>query len=335
MSRVIPLLTPHLNHAVKQSWARTLQCLTVTIAVVSLWLGSSILSTPAAQAYPFWAQELYSSPREATGRIVCANCHLAQKPVEIEVPQAVLPNTIFAAKVKIPYDHSIEEVYSDGSTGGLAIGAVIVLPDGFKLAPFEDIPEELMEEVGDFYYYVTPYSEEQDNILLAGPLVGEDFEELVFPLLSPDPATDSSVHFGKYSIHLGGNRGRGQVYPTGDKSNNTTYNASATGTITDITDNGYGFDVTIVSEDGTEVVDSIPPGPALLVAVGDTVAKDEIITTDPNVGGFGQKDTEIVLQSPNRIRGLLAFFGAVVIAQIFLVLKKRQIEKVQLAEMSF
>ena len=35
----------------------------------------------------------YQNPREATGRIVCANCHLAQKPTEVEVPQAVLPDT--------------------------------------------------------------------------------------------------------------------------------------------------------------------------------------------------------------------------------------------------
>ena len=29
---------------------------------------------------------------------------LAQKPVEIEVPQAVLPDTVFEAVVSIPYD---------------------------------------------------------------------------------------------------------------------------------------------------------------------------------------------------------------------------------------
>ena len=46
-------------------------------------------------AYPVFAQQAYQNPREATGRIVCANCHLAQKPVEIEVPQAVLPDTVF------------------------------------------------------------------------------------------------------------------------------------------------------------------------------------------------------------------------------------------------
>ena len=48
--------------------------------------------TSSANAYPVYAQNGYENPREATGRIVCANCHLAQKPVDIEVPQAVLPS---------------------------------------------------------------------------------------------------------------------------------------------------------------------------------------------------------------------------------------------------
>ena len=48
-----------------------------------------------AQAFPIYAQQGYENPREATGRIVCANCHLAQRNIELEVPKAVLPNTVF------------------------------------------------------------------------------------------------------------------------------------------------------------------------------------------------------------------------------------------------
>ena len=53
-------------------------------------------SANQAFAYPMYAQQGYENPREATGRIVCANCHLAQKPVDIEVPQAVLPDSVKA-----------------------------------------------------------------------------------------------------------------------------------------------------------------------------------------------------------------------------------------------
>lgn len=70
-------------------------------------------------------------------------------------------------------------------------------------------------------------------------------------------------------------------------------------------------------------------------SVGDVVAAGDVLTTDPNVGGFGQKDTEIVLQNPARIQGLLAFFAIVTVSQIMLVLKKKQVEKVQAAEMDF
>ena len=41
---------------------------------------------------------------------------------------------------------------------------------------------------------------------------------------------------------------------------------------------------------------------------------------------------EVVLQSPARIYGLLAFFVGVSLTQILLVLKKKQVEKVQAAE---
>ena len=54
------------------------------------------LSFPkVSYAYPVFAQQAYENPREATGRIVCANCHLAQKPTEVEVPQAVLTRYSF------------------------------------------------------------------------------------------------------------------------------------------------------------------------------------------------------------------------------------------------
>jgi apocytochrome f len=53
------------------------------------------------------------------------------------------------------------------------------------------------------------------------------------------------------------------------------------------------------------------------------------------VGGMGQTETEVVLQNPARIQGLLVFFGFVLLTQLFLVLKKKQFEKVQLAEMNY
>jgi apocytochrome f len=307
----------------------------VAIATLTILVGSSFVMPQSAAAYPFWAQQNYENPREATGRIVCANCHLGAKPTEIEVPQAVLPDTVFKAVVKIPYDTNVQQVVATGEKGPLNVGAVLILPDGFKIAPEDRIPEEMKEEVGPSYLFQN-YSEDKDNIILVGPLPGDQYQEIVFPVLSPDPKTNKAVSFGKYSVHVGGNRGRGQVYPTGEKSNNAVYNASTAGTIAQITkgDDG-GYQVTIQTKDGNSVVDTIPAGPELIVSEGQDVAAGTALTSNPNVGGFGQKDAEIVLQSPTRVAGLIAFLAAITLSQILLVLKKKQVERVQEAEMSF
>ena len=298
----------------------------------SLILGLTLLVSPnASWAYPFWAQQNYESPREATGKIVCANCHLANKLTQAEVPQSVLPDSVFKASVKIPYENGLQEIGADGSNVGMQVGAVIQLPDGFTLAPQDRWTDEIKEETEGVYF--SQYSDEKSNILLVGPISGDQHQEIVFPVLSPDPATDNNIHFGKYQVHVGGNRGRGQVYPTGEKSNNTTYTAPASGSVASIEPGENGATVvTITTVDGENVTETIPVGPALQLSVGDAVEAGAVITNDPNVGGFGQVDAEIVLQDPVRIYGLLAFFAAVALAQIMLVLKKRQIEKVQAAE---
>ena len=307
----------------------------LSLLLGSLALGLSLLIAPAASwAYPFWAQQNYDSPREATGKIVCANCHLAKKLTQAEVPQSVLPNTVFTASVKIPYEEGLQEIGADGSDVGLQVGAVVMLPDGFTLAPQDRWTEEMKEETEGVYF--SQYSDDQPNILLVGPIPGDQHQEVVFPLLSPDPATDSNIHFGKYQLHVGGNRGRGQVYPTGEKSNNAVYTAPASGSVAAIEDGDNGSSIlTINTADGAAVTETIPVGPQLLVNVGDNIEAGAALTNDPNVGGFGQVDAEIVLQNPVRIYGLLAFFAAVALAQIMLVLKKRQIEKVQAAEGNF
>jgi apocytochrome f len=305
---------------------------TIFSLVVSLGFTNFV---PTANAYPIFAQQNYENPREANGRIVCANCHLAQKPVELEVPQAVLPDTVFEAVVQIPYDQQVQQVLGNGKKGDLNVGMVLILPEGFELAPADRVPEEIQKKVGKLFYQ--PYSPDKKNILVVGPVPGKKYSEMVIPLLSPDPAKNKNVSFLKYPLYLGGNRGRGQVYPDGSKSNNTVYNSSVTGKITKIAaaDKKGAVDVTIELTNGESIVEKIPAGPQLIVTEGQSVVPDQPLTNNPNVGGFGQKDVEIVLQNPARIQGLLAFFATVLLAQVLLVLKKKQFEKVQLAEMNF
>ncbi len=316
-----------------------MKTLLIAIATVTFFFTSDLALPQSAAAYPFWAQATYpETPREPTGRIVCANCHLAAKPSEVEVPQSVLPDTVFKAIVKIPYDTNLQQVGADGSKVGLNVGAVLMLPEGFKIAPEERIPEEIKKEIEGLYYQ--PYSEDKENVVIIGPLPGEQYQEIVFPILSPNPATDKNVHFGKYAVHLGANRGRGQIYPTGEKSNNAVYNASATGTIKTIAkeedeDGNVKYVISIQDESGKVVTDTIPLGPELIVAEGQAVKTGDALTNNPNVGGFGQADTEIVLQDTSRVKWLIAFIALVMLAQVMLVLKKKQVEKVQAAEMNF
>lgn len=294
----------------------------------------SLFLIKSSEAYPIFAQNAYSTPREATGRIVCANCHLAKKPVDIEVPHEVLPDTVFEAVAKIPYDTKIQQVLANGKKGGLNVGAVLILPEGFELAPTDRIPEEMKEKIKGLYFQ--PYNANNKNILVIGPIGGDKHQEIPFPVLSPNPETDKSIHYLKYPIYLGGNRGRGQLYPDGSKSNNNFFSSSTEGTIENIEIGKKGVrTLTIKTLGGDEVTQQIPAGPELLVSIGDVIKNEQTLTKNPNVGGFGQGETEVVLQNPIRIVVLIAFFISVILTQVLLVLKKKQFEKVQLAEMNF
>lgn len=297
-------------------------------------LGILIFLSESVYAFPIYAQQAYANPREANGRIACANCHLAQKPVDIETPQAVLPNSVFETKVKIPYDLTAKQVLGNGAKGGLNVGAVVILPEGFKLAPADKISPEIKEK--NKGVYISPYSAKAENILVVGPISGDTHQEIIFPIISPDPETDKTVNYLKYPIYVGANRGRGQINPTGEKTNNNIVLASTSGQITNIVNlEKGGYEVEIKPQNGEQIIQQIPKGLELSVVKGKTIIADQPLTKDPNVGGFGQTETEIVLQSPARIYGYMAICFFIVLTQIFLVLKKKQFEKVQAAEMNF
>jgi apocytochrome f len=303
-------------------------------AFLILGMASALVFPKVSYAYPVFAQQAYESPREATGRIVCANCHLAAKPTEVEVPQAVLPDSVFETVVSIPYDLNVKQVQGNGKRGNLNVGAVVILPEGFQLAPKDRLSDELKAKTKGVF--ISPYSKSKPNILVVGPILGNKNREITFPILSPDPATNKEVNFLNYPIYVGGNRGRGQVYPSGEKSNNNAFTSTAAGQITAIAEGEKGKKIVSISKaDGTSVDLTVPGGLDISVKVNDVVKADQPLTLNPNVGGFGQTETEIILQSPNRVKGMIAFFFTVTLAQILLVIKKKQFEKVQAAEMNF
>jgi apocytochrome f len=304
---------------------------------IGLFLVSTIgllLPFNQANAFPIYAQQAYTNPREANGRIVCANCHLASKPVELEAPQSILPDQVFETVIKIPYDTTKKQVLGNGKKGGLNVGAVLILPEGFKLAPKDKLSKELKAKTSSVY--ITPYSPNLENILVVGPVAGDKNQDIIFPVLSPNPETNKNVHFLKYPLYVGANRGRGQVYPDGQKTNNNTYLSTVSGKVVTINmDEKSGTKLSIEDTSGKLVEQNIPAGLDIIVGKNDFINIDQPLTLDPNVGGFGQMDKEIVLQNPTRIIGYVAFAFVTMLTQILLVLKKKQFEKVQAAEMNF
>ena len=307
----------------------------ICLALLVIWgMYNTNPTTQKAYAFPIYAQQGYENPREATGRIVCANCHLAQRNIELEVPKAILPNTVFEATVTIPYNTENKQILGNGKKGNMNVGAVLILPDGFKMAPNNLIPNELKEKTKNVY--IQPYSTSKDNILVVGPIASNKSQTITFPILSPDPQKNRNIHFLKYPIYAGGNRGRGQVYPSGEKSNNNPITSSVNGKVLDIEnlENG-GYRINIETIDGNTLSENIPQGLDLQIKKGESIVPNQLLTKDPNVGGFGQNEAEIVLQSPNRIKGMIIFFIVISIAQTLFVIKKKQWEKVQASEMNF
>jgi len=291
-------------------------------------------SVPNSSAYPVFAQQNYSNPRAANGKLACANCHLNQKAIEIEAPQSVLPNSVFEVEIKVPYDVTKQQIGANGKKADLNVGGILILPKGFKLASKAQISAEVKAK--NKGVFISPYSTELDNMFVVGPISGKKHQELIFPVVAPDPEKNSDVKYLNYPFYAGGNRGRGQVYPTGERSNMNVFSASQAGQITEITTSEKGeSNVTILNATGTKTEQVIPKGLILTIKTGDIVQNEQGLNIDPNAGGFGQEESEIVLQNPLRIIGYLVFCFFTLLTQIFLVLKKKQFEKVQAAELNF
>ena len=313
--------------ATNKCFKSLLFALTIAVNIFGFYVEDS-------SAYPVFAQQNYSNPRAANGKLACANCHLNQKAIEIEAPQSVLPNSVFEVEIKVPYDTSKQQIGANGKKADLNVGGILILPKGFKLAAKSQIPDAVKAK--NKGVFISPYSTEFDNIFVVGPIAGKTHQELIFPVVAPDPEKNSDIKYLTYPFYAGGNRGRGQVYPTGEKSNVNVFGATQAGQITEITTSEKGeSNIVIVNSNGTKTSQTVPAGLNLIVKTGDIVQIEQTLNTDPNVGGFGQEDSEIVLQNPTRILGYLAFCFCVLITQILLVLKKKQFEKVQAAELNF
>ena len=62
------------------------------------------------------------------------------------------PDTVFEAVLRISYDMQLKQVLANGKKGGLNVGAVLILSEGFELAPPDRISNELKEKIRNFSF---------------------------------------------------------------------------------------------------------------------------------------------------------------------------------------
>ncbi|KAL9250309.1 Cytochrome f-like protein [Drosera capensis] len=220
-------------------------------------------------------------------RIVCANCHLANKPVDIEVPQEVLLDTVFEAIVRIRYDMQLKQVLANGKRGALNVSTVLILPEGFELVSSDRISPEMKKEINNLSFQ--SYQPNHNNILVIDLVLGKRYSEIRFPILFSNLAIKTDVQFLKYLVYVGGNRGRGEIYLDGSNSDNTIFNAIAVGIGVQKERGEFEIIITDVSDE-RQVVDIISPGPELLVSEDESIKLDKPLTCNLNVGGFDQAD---------------------------------------------
>merc|ERR1719219_1479931 len=159
------------------------KCTVSTMASAVLLAGSL---PDDAEAYPIFAQQNYKDPREATGKLACANCHLANKQIDVRLPHEVLPDTIFKTYIDIPCKYEKRrQPLADGTKGPLNAGAIAVMPEGWKLAPKNRLPKPIKKEMKGLSW--TIYSKEHPEIVVAGPVPGNKDSRMTLPVLTPDP----------------------------------------------------------------------------------------------------------------------------------------------------
>jgi apocytochrome f len=197
------------------------------------------------QAYPIYAQQLYTRPIGADGVVVCANCHLVGNSIGAGGRKVVgYDDALFVGVRVAGYDNTADTgnprglwgvtgsgerstLKSGGAAG--ALGGVVVLPEGFKVLPKERLSREVGDAVKGLFVQcwgsLSGDSAGGFSAFVAGPVKGviaplgtahfPSGRDLLFPILTPKGEHEAPLYFGRSEVVVGAVRGRGQVYPSG------------------------------------------------------------------------------------------------------------------------
>ena len=281
--------------------------LTVMLTITGLLLAENV----SASTFPAFAVALTTEPRSASGKFVCANCHLLGADVQLSLPQAVFRQSVFDVWCRVPTRRTNAQVRSDGTVGALQLGRVIVFPETVTVEPIDGW---------------TGWSSSR-SIWWSGPIGSKVYASEALSVRS-DEFTP-----GTYTVYLGANRGRGQVYPSGESSNLAPARSPIDGLIKGITfqPKRFGSNVWLAAS-GSDHLIHAPAGIVLEPSIFPRAVlhRDEAFTQPRNFGGFGVSEQSLTLQSPERLQGEVRLLLLLVATQVMLVLKKKQFERLNL-----
>jgi apocytochrome f len=217
----------------------------------------------------------------------------------------------------------------------------MILPDRFSLAPRKRLSEDVKLRIKGLF--IQPYSKKRPNILVFGPIGGDKrgiLRETSFPILTPNTTRNKQLGSINYPVYVGGGRGRGQLYPTGELSNNAPYSSTLSGLVKKIRPISRIRlkNVLVKTQAGVLAKQTIPRGFVRIVQVKDQVEVEQSLTFDPDNGGFGQEEAMLILDKDMSLVNSwlgLTFLSLLLYFQVFLVAKKKQFERAQQEEVSF
>lgn len=220
--------------------------------------------------------------------------------------------------MSIPVDRTARQLSSSGELAPLNVGGVLALPEGIRAVGSSDSGLTL------------PFNQDHTNELVFGPQPSQLYSEVVISCQA-----EKDLPYLNYPVVVGGNRGRGQIYPDGELSNNNSFRSLSTGVIQRVHygRSGTGTNIALGRRSNEISIQHVPAGLTFVPGFnpGSVVGSDSALTNNPNVGGFGQAEASIVVQQPARIIYQLSLIATVMGTQLLLVLKKKQYERSQLA----
>jgi apocytochrome f len=283
-----------------------------------------------AFTYPIFAQNAFTTARESTGKIVCANCHLSSSEVHMDVPQSVSAACVFTVRLTLPSAISSKQIGGTGSFGGVNVGSVVLMPDGFTIAPGTRLrgAEKLLSEG----IFIQPFNSTCNNVVVVGPLDSAALRAaglLDFPILSRSNTRCCSTSYCPgtcYSLFGGANSGRGQFYPTGDSSNTVRSDFAGLSLRRVLVSSTCSCFTQFSNVPGSSQRQSNRSGLAPGRSLG--AQRTQLATGLGSAlgGGFGQQESTLVLQRAERLKAILNFSLSVSLSQYSSVSKKRQFE---------